>query len=678
MRSLAMLLLPAALAAGEPRYARLGEFTGPVEVQLQAADAWMPAERNLPLPELAWIRTGPAARVEIEFDDGGVWRLGPDSQGELSDYTLLSTGQRVTLLSLDHGLAYFSGKSGANDSMTVAVPGALAIVAHAARLRLEVQGEWSRISVLEGAVRFSSPAAEMELRQGLCARVEPANREQFLLERKIPAADPDRWSEERDAAMASTAAQQHVMAHYGLADLDTGGTWVQTEQLGTVWKPKAADGWAPFQKGRWRWYDTLGFTWVSDDPWGWLPYHYGRWALSKTHGWVWAPPMSQVFKPGEVFWLQGAGIVEWGPLAPGEEWAAAGPPQFLVNAYISYAALSIGARSIDPSGFTARPEKPLASAAFAVAPPSPLFPPSRLDALRPVLQAGSTRLKPVLPGVTYGTDPEPQPPMQVEAVLGPEPEPASDAVPEPPLPTVLMLPPADAQASDMPVDPYPARDPFGNPVTPRRRDTRANQPATAQAKASASTKPPAPSQPPAAAPPAQNQRNREMEIYYQVLRDANDPGKVLPDLDTWMREFPNSSYADERTALYVQAYASAKPPQPGRALDLGASLLARNLLTLFPDPQRGPTLILSVLYSMTVSSEKLPNATSKQTQSGLAAARQLLAYTPTYFAPARKPASVTAESWAQTRTTIEVTARHTVALLEGASGADAGRRGAKN
>jgi len=660
MRSLAMLLLPAALFAGEPRYARLGEFEGPVEVQLQAADAWMPAERNLPLPELAWIRTGPAARVEIELDDGGVWRLGPDSQGELSDYARLSTGQRVTLLSLDHGLAYFSGKPGANDSMSLAVPGAQAIVARAARLRLEAQGDWSRVSVVEGSARFSSPAAEIELPQGLCARVESGNRERFLLDRKIPAADLDRWSEDRDKLMVPAAAQQRVLAHYGLADLDAAGIWVQTEQFGAVWKPKAADGWAPFQKGRWRWYDTLGYTWVSDEPWGWLPYHYGRWALSETLGWVWAPPMSQVFKPGDVFWLQGANFAGWGPLAPGEQWTPAAPPEFFANANITFAPLALDARTIDPAGFTDRPEKPLASAAFVVALPSPLFPPGRLDAVRPILQAGSTRLKPVLPGVSYGSDLEP--PVQPEP--GPEPAPCR------PLPAVLVLPPPEAPAADPGVVAYPVPVPVGIPVTPPRRDARAGQPAAGAAAV--------PQRPPTTEPPARNPRNRELEIYYQVVRDANDPHKVLGDLDTWSIEFPDSSYADERTALYVQAYATAKPPQPGKALDLGSQLLARNLQTLFPDPQRGPTLILSVLYSMCVSSWNRPHATSRQTQAGLAAARQLLAYTPAYFAPSRRPASVTAESWAQTRTAIETTARQTVALLGEANSVRTGTPGARN
>ena len=105
MKRLLLLLVPAALFAGQARYARLGEFDGKVEVQLHAANPWSPAERNLPLTESAWLRTGPASRLEIELDEGSAWRIGADSQIEISDYSRLSTGQRMTVLSLDHGVA---------------------------------------------------------------------------------------------------------------------------------------------------------------------------------------------------------------------------------------------------------------------------------------------------------------------------------------------------------------------------------------------------------------------------------------------------------------------------------------------------------------------------------------------------------------------------------------------
>src|SRR5215471_8738028 len=98
MNRVLLALLPVALFAGQPRYARLGEFDGNVEVQLHPADPWSPAERNLTLRELAWLRSGPSSRLEIELDEGSAWRIGPDSQMEISDYSLLSSGQRLTVV----------------------------------------------------------------------------------------------------------------------------------------------------------------------------------------------------------------------------------------------------------------------------------------------------------------------------------------------------------------------------------------------------------------------------------------------------------------------------------------------------------------------------------------------------------------------------------------------------
>src|SRR5689334_1942144 len=196
-----LLLLPAVLAAGPARYARLGEFQGTVEVQLHAADPWIAAERNLPLPESAWVRTGAASRVEIELDEGSIVRAGANSQFELSDCTRLSTGQRVTMVTLDHGLAYLTGRPEGRDALSVAVPGAQAALIHTARIRVEVEEQWSQIVALEGSVRFSSPAAEFELHEGQTTRVEPANPARFFLYREILPNDMDSWNDERDKTL---------------------------------------------------------------------------------------------------------------------------------------------------------------------------------------------------------------------------------------------------------------------------------------------------------------------------------------------------------------------------------------------------------------------------------------------------------------------------------------------
>src|SRR5690242_14584609 len=112
-----LLVVPVALLAGPARYARVGDFAGTVQTQAGASAPWMDAERNAPLPESSRVRTGAASRIEIELDEGAVLRLGPNTEAELADYTRLSTAQRVTLLSIDRGLAYVSGAPEGRDAL---------------------------------------------------------------------------------------------------------------------------------------------------------------------------------------------------------------------------------------------------------------------------------------------------------------------------------------------------------------------------------------------------------------------------------------------------------------------------------------------------------------------------------------------------------------------------------
>jgi hypothetical protein len=429
MKCFLFLVLPAAIFAGQARYARLGEFEGKVEVQLRAGDAWSAGERNLPLVESAWLRTGASSRVEIELDEGSAWRIGPESQVEISDYTRLSTGQRITVLSLERGVAYFTGEPGAADTLTLAAPGAQVTLLRGARVRLQVDAAMSRISVMEGVVRFSCQAAEIDVREGQTVRVAPANKARFEFDREVPAMDLDQWNEERDKRLAAATSATHVAQSYGLADLDSAGTWVETE-LGAVWKPKVAEGWVPFQNGRWRWYDGLGYTWVSDETWGWTPYHHGRWTRQGDLGWVWVPAASRVFKPGDVYWLYNAKLAGWGPLGPGEDWQPPGAPEQFLNVNTTYADFRQDARTIDPAGFQGRPKQPLAVAVFALALPSPAFPASRLEATRAVLRVGATRWQAVIPGISFPDSAEvPPPPPPSDAT-----DTAPDAGPDPGLP----------------------------------------------------------------------------------------------------------------------------------------------------------------------------------------------------------------------------------------------------
>lgn len=443
MKRLLLLLLAPVLFAGQARYARLGEFEGSVEIQGGASDSWQPALRNMPLGEGARVRTATGARAEIEFDDGSALRLCPESLAELSDYTRLATGQRLTFIALDLGLAYFTGQAEGRDSLIVAAPGAEAAIRSGARIRLQAAQGSSRIAIIEGTVRFSSPAAELDIKEGRTVRVEPAQAARFYLYNEVASLDTDRWSEERDKALAAATSGAHTPGlKFGLADLDAGGAWIETAEFGTVWKPKAAAGWAPFRLGKWVWLDALGFTWISADPWGWLPYHYGRWMLHEKQGWIWCPGRDTAFSPGDVYWLRGTNLLAWGPLAPAEEWTPPARPLLYLAANTTYAPFTVDTREIDPAGFTP-PRQPVL--AFVAAAPSPALTAARVKARPRPLRASGAHVEPFLEGVSFEERPGAEPPVSPAAA----PPVISDTQPVQPVqaaPVIVAVPPPQPPA----------------------------------------------------------------------------------------------------------------------------------------------------------------------------------------------------------------------------------------
>src|SRR5262252_9502198 len=69
----------------------------------------------------------------------------------------------------------------------------------------------------------------------------------------------------------------------------------------------------------------------------------------------------------------------------------------------------------------------------------------------------------------------------------------------------------------------------------------------------------------------------EYDVYNDVAKDlaANNPQKAITDLDTWKQKFPDSEFKDDRTALYVQAWAATN--QPAKAVDVAAEIIGKDL-----------------------------------------------------------------------------------------------------
>jgi phosphate transport system substrate-binding protein len=420
--------------AASPRFARLGNFEGSVEVQFEAADPWRPATPNLPLTESTRIRTGPDARLEIELDDTSAFRMAGEGLAELTDYTRLSGGQKITVLSLDSGLAYFTGEPSEGNSIHLLVPGAQATLRQGSRIRLQANPASSEIAIIEGAVRFIIPTADMDLHQGQSARVTIPASDHFSLFREIAALDLDGWNEELDKVEADAPSSR--------LDLDRSGHWITTGDYGLVWKPPAEQGWAPFRQGRWIWFQSIGFTWAADEPWGWAPYHEGRWLQHPDLGWVWVQGAEDApFSPGEVYWARGTNLAVWGPLAPGEEWTGSSPSKQFAALNTTGGAFVSGNREI--AAGAELPKDLLKAITFTNALPSPALPVARLTATRDPMRTRrftAVDIAPAVPQITQADPPPESRPTPAPALVADAMPPAkpidSDPPPANPVPLV--------------------------------------------------------------------------------------------------------------------------------------------------------------------------------------------------------------------------------------------------
>src|SRR6185436_12409476 len=97
------------------------------------------------------------SRIEVELDDNSVFRVAGDSRAELADYLRLSTGQRITHIALDFGVAYFSGESDRRDALLLSLPGGQVELKRGSRLRLQSSNGVSEIAVIEGSATVVSP-----------------------------------------------------------------------------------------------------------------------------------------------------------------------------------------------------------------------------------------------------------------------------------------------------------------------------------------------------------------------------------------------------------------------------------------------------------------------------------------------------------------------------------------
>ena len=239
------------------------------------------------------LKTKNDGRAEIEFENGSVVRIAPDTKLTFTELSLRDSGVRLSTINVDEGLAYVRFNGHKDDEFTVNFAHESARPVKDAHFRLEVTTLDANLAVFDGDVPVSGASGNFEVEKKHTATFNLTDSDRYELAKKIEEDPYDAWDREQmdfhERYRASKSYSDYPYS-YGVSDLNYYGNYFSVPGYGMVWQPYfAGAGWNPWMDGAWLWYPGFGYTWVSSYPWGWMPYRYGGWAFAPGYGWFWQP-----------------------------------------------------------------------------------------------------------------------------------------------------------------------------------------------------------------------------------------------------------------------------------------------------------------------------------------------------------------------------------------------------
>jgi hypothetical protein len=264
------------------------------------------AVANTPLFEGMQLTTADSGKAEIQFEDGSVVRIAPDSM--LTLQVLRGAGTTADAeLTVNSGLCYFEFQGGGQaGQMSVHFGSSVATASGFTVLRVAMDMPPGNVAVFSGNVHLqigASSASNLvgaDLHSGESITLDPADPTQFNVAELIEPNSWDDWNSDRDQTLtAEAAAQTGAPSNLGASenpawnDLDASGSWYDVPGQGYVWSPyEAANaGFDPYGNGEWMYTPAYGYVWASGYSWGYMPYQCGAWNFYGGFGWGWAPGM---------------------------------------------------------------------------------------------------------------------------------------------------------------------------------------------------------------------------------------------------------------------------------------------------------------------------------------------------------------------------------------------------
>lgn len=279
------------------RAVRISDVEGKIQVFNGSEPAFDQALQNMPVVEGMRFVTGDDGRVEIQFEDGSVARVTPNSSLTLAQLRRNGDGSTVTTIDANSGLTYYelNGRAG---QYSVRFGPNTVTPTDSSIFRINLDGNPADLAVTHGTVHITDGqnlALDVHTNQSI--RFDTENPSQYQLAQSVAADTWDQWNSDRDQALATleenaTTARASTGNPDDAAwnDLDYYGDWYNVPGYGMAWAPSGVgSGWDPFGVGSWGYYNTVGYAWISPYPWGWWPYHCGAWNWFDSFGWMWFP-----------------------------------------------------------------------------------------------------------------------------------------------------------------------------------------------------------------------------------------------------------------------------------------------------------------------------------------------------------------------------------------------------
>lgn len=279
------------------RAARLSYVQG--AVQLTQGDQVLadPAPVNTPLFEGTTVSTREDGQAELQFDDGSIARLSPNSSLQIAVLRQENGVGKAEVL-LTSGLGYFEMSGNASSQMIARFGDSTVKATGFTVVRVNLDNPPGEVAVFTGNAHLDRGSLSLDLHGGQSVALNGTDPNQYSLAESIEPDSWDSWNADRDQDLNSQESAKTVAtgnqpdsSNPAWSDLDANGNWYDVPGQGYVWSPyEAANAsWDPYGCGNWVYTPQFGYIWVSCESWGYMPYMAGYWNYYDGFGWGWTP-----------------------------------------------------------------------------------------------------------------------------------------------------------------------------------------------------------------------------------------------------------------------------------------------------------------------------------------------------------------------------------------------------